>query len=215
MTASVTGLRLAASSPSPDRVRATVEEVLSRPAYDELRRDPLREAVAAVRRVVAQWLADLLTSPGGGLIGWVLLVAAAAIAGVVVWRILRRVRREPAAHDVVTAAQGATVDDHLATARRAEAAGDLRAAVGARYRALVLDLIQRGVLDDVPGMTTGEIRSTVARRAPAEHDRVGRASDAFERVWYAREDAGPHHRVLRDATAGLAHGARRHAGSPA
>lgn len=202
-----------AQTADPERIRATVEEVLSRPAYDGLRRDPVREALAIVRRAVAEWLAGLLTSSTGGVLGWLLLLVVAIIAGLAIWRLVHRLRRDPTARDVTTAARGATVADHLAAARAAEAAGDLHAAVAARYRALVLSLITRGILDDIPGMTSGEIRRAVADRAPGERARIDDASDAFERVWYAHEPAGRHHPRLLAATAPLDQRASVGAGS--
>src|SRR5207244_8332949 len=72
-----------------------------------------------------------------------------------------------------------------------EAAGRWRDAVRCRYRALVADLARRGVVDEVPGRTSGEYRAEVTASLPAAAADFTGATDLFERAWYGAADAGP------------------------
>lgn len=60
-----------------------------------------------------------------------------------------------------------------------------------RYRALVGDLIAAGLLEDVPGRTTGEYRRDVAVRAPDRSSAYDEATELFELAWYADRATGP------------------------
>lgn len=71
--------------------------------------------------------------------------------------------------------------------REAEAhrrAGRYRQAVRCRYRALVGDLARRGLIDEIPGRTTGEERAQLRRVVPAAAAPFDRAADLFDGAWY-------------------------------
>jgi Domain of unknown function (DUF4129) len=70
------------------------------------------------------------------------------------------------------------------------AAGRYREALRCRYRALVGDLARRGVLDEIPGRTTGEERAQFSAAASPAEPAFARATELFDDVWYGDEPAG-------------------------
>ena len=78
-----------------------------------------------------------------------------------------------------------------AEAEALEADGQWKLALRCRYRALVGDLIAAGLLEDVPGRTTGEYRRDVAVRAPDRSSAFDEATELFELAWYADRATGP------------------------
>lgn len=63
-------------------------------------------------------------------------------------------------------------------------AGRYRDAVRCRYRALVGDLARRGLIDEIPGRTTGEERAQLRRVAPPASRPFNAAADLFDGAWY-------------------------------
>ena len=64
------------------------------------------------------------------------------------------------------------------------AAGRFRDALRCRYRALVGDLARRGLLDEIPGRTTGEERRQLRASAPNAVPFFREAADLFDGAWY-------------------------------
>ena len=60
-----------------------------------------------------------------------------------------------------------------------------------RYRALVAELAGRGVLDDLPGKTTGEELVEVAHAMPSVGAHFGEATALFDEAWYGDAPTGP------------------------
>ena len=71
-------------------------------------------------------------------------------------------------------------------------AGRYREAMRCRYRALVGDLARRGLIDEIPGRTTGEERTQLHQVQPDAGSPFTAAADLFDGAWYG------HHAV--DAT---------------
>ena len=74
-------------------------------------------------------------------------------------------------------------DDH-------RAAGRYRDALRCRYRALVGDLARRGLLDEIPGRTTGEERRQLRASAPNAAPFFREAADLFDGAWYGHLTVG-------------------------
>jgi hypothetical protein len=70
------------------------------------------------------------------------------------------------------------------------AAGRFRDAVRCRYRALVGDLARRGLLDEIPGRTTGEERRQLRASAPNAVPFFREAADLFDGAWYGHVAVG-------------------------
>ena len=71
-------------------------------------------------------------------------------------------------------------------------AGRYREALRCRYRALVGDLARRGLIDEIPGRTTGEERTQLRRVQPTAGTPFTSAADLFDDAWYG------HHAVDAD-----------------
>ncbi|MEO6126124.1 MAG: DUF4129 domain-containing protein [Ilumatobacteraceae bacterium] len=69
-------------------------------------------------------------------------------------------------------------------------AGRYRDALRCRYRALVGDLARRGLLDEIPGRTTGEERRQLRVSAPNALPFFREAADLFDAAWYGHADVG-------------------------
>ncbi len=63
-------------------------------------------------------------------------------------------------------------------------AGRYRDALRCRYRALVGDLARRGLIDEIPGRTTGEERTQLHRVQPDAGTPFASAADLFDGAWY-------------------------------
>jgi len=138
---------------------------------------------------------------------WVLLIAAVLLlVAVIANRVGGRSSRAKHARD--TAADDLPEDDVeervVAIDRsrepfdwRAEAdehrrAGRFREALRCRYRALVGDLARRGVIDEIPGRTTGEHRLQMHEVRPAVAPLFDEAAELFDGAWYGHYDVDEH-----------------------
>ena len=67
-------------------------------------------------------------------------------------------------------------------------AGRFRDAIRCRYRALVGDLARRGLIDEIPGRTTGEHRDQMREVRPAVSPEFDEAAELFDGAWYGHVD---------------------------
>jgi hypothetical protein len=199
------------SSADADEVRRTVEDVLREPAFTAAQDTWL----AGLRDDIRQWflerLQDLFSSGAGTVLAWVLVGLAVVVGLAVAVRALQGTRRGATASDgpAAVVVSRRPPADWLADARAAQAAGDLGEAVRCGYRAVVASLAGAGALEEVPGRTVGEYRTQVADHRPDRLDDFTRASDVFERVWYARRPAtGDDVRAVVTVAEALADGRR-------
>ena len=128
---------------------------------------------------------------GGGLIASLLLIGAVTLVVVMLLRFGKGVQSDaprPAAR--VRAGRGRSADDWRGEAAQHEAAGRWRDALRCRYRALVAELAGNGLLDDLPGKTTGEERADIASAAPGASPSFRKATELFDDVWYGDAPAG-------------------------
>ena len=127
---------------------------------------------------------------------WIALIAGLVVLLVVVGRALAK-RSTKVDDDVkelddpdVEEVGGVVVDRRREPSNwRAEAdahrrAGRFRDALRCRYRALVGDLARRGLIDEIPGRTTGEERAQLHDVAPRAAPPFDRAADLFDGAWY-------------------------------
>lgn len=75
-------------------------------------------------------------------------------------------------------------------AEQHRAAGRIREALRCRYRALVGDLARRGLIDEIPGRTTGEERTQLASVRPQVALPFNDAADLFDSAWYGHVAVG-------------------------
>jgi hypothetical protein len=171
-------------------VRRTVHEVLSRPEFRPPEQPLLQRAVGWVLDQLGSLLASLLGGGAGPVVGLVLLAAIVGLVVVVAARFSRGLTRDPELAAARPPATGRPAAEWRAEAEAAERAGQWRAALRCRYRALVADLAQRGLVDEVPGRTAGEYRVEVGRNAPTVAADFSRATDLFELAWYGNRATG-------------------------
>jgi Domain of unknown function (DUF4129) len=180
----VTGDRGAAA------IRQAARSILSQSQFRQPPESPIDRFRHWLGQQVARALNDALSGHLGLLGGLVLLVIVAAVIWVVV-RTVRATRRDPSVPGFVVMTSRRPAADWLADAARSEAAGDWRGALRYRYRALIAELSRRGLVDEVPGRTSGEYRHEVAQSLPRVADAFGDATDLFELVVYGDAPAGP------------------------
>lgn len=171
-------------------MHGAIEEVLSReeflqptPGWIERLR---RELVDAVEQV----LGALVDGGRGTLLAWVILVASILAIALVVSRFARGVTRDPgrAVSAVGIARKGAA--DWRADAEAAERAGNWALAMRCHYRALVAELADRGLVEDLAGRTAGEYRADVSGAVPSVGATFAGATELFERAWYGDRPPG-------------------------
>jgi hypothetical protein len=196
--------------PSRAEIRHTATEVFGR--------DEFQHRKGLLQRFV-EWLAHFFphTSGRGGsfsaasnlffYLAMAALVMLLAFLVVVVVRSIRRRPRKEKVDDVETEVDPEverTVSEWRSAAEVAEAEGRWKEAMRCRYRELVGELIERGVVRDIPGLTTGELRAEVSSTASDELGPFSEASTLFELPWYARQPTGPEeNRRIRQLTAGM------------
>jgi hypothetical protein len=183
----------------PDEVRRLADEILRRREFAAPGRPLLQRAVDWVLRQLERLFggdgdpSGFDTGAGGagkGGSSWltVLLLVAAIVLLVLLVRALRGTwtRRRRAEEDElevgIEGRRSAAAWDQLA--RRLEAEGRWKEAMQARFGALVERLVERGVVADVPGRTTGEYRSDINASLPEVAAAFAQASDLFDRAWY-------------------------------
>jgi hypothetical protein len=193
--------------PVPDRtaarLRATAARILSGRLFHPkvgLLGKVLNWLDNAVNSVL-DWLSKLhipFTGPGGGA-GWVadvvvVLLALLVLAGAVTaFRrgFLGRLRAPGSLGVVVTEASSAMAPDAWRReAERLASEGRYREALRCRYRALVGELARRGLVDEVPGRTSGDYERLVGALVPEVKAQFSSLTGLFERCWYGREPTG-------------------------
>jgi len=139
-------------------------------------------------------------------VAWVVI---ALLVGLAIFLIVRaRARRRPrdeAMDDPVYVSEveaRRTADEWLVQAARHEDAGEWKAALRCRYRALIVELIEHDVVRDLPGRTSGEFRLEVRRRAPALDAPFTTASGLFDEAFYGDLPTGPAESVRFQEAAG-------------
>jgi hypothetical protein len=173
----------------PDSVRQLAHDILSRSEF--------RQRPPGLFERVARWLSDVIArifdsvgGGGGNAFGWVVLVVAVGVAIYAIARTTRTVRRDPVVRESVAVESGRSAAAWRDEADSLEAAGRWKDALRCRYRALIVDLVTRGVVEDVAGRTSGEYRRDVTTALPAEAVDFAGATELFERAWYGDEPTG-------------------------
>jgi hypothetical protein len=188
---------LPAPTVDPARVRDLTQGVLRRPEFRPPRRSLLQAAWHWLVTQLDKFLNQLFGGGGTGSSWGAMLVVAAVAAvviGLVVITVARRGRggRVPRGTGVVVRSHGPTRGpaQWRAEAAAHEAAGRWRDALRCRYRALVAELAGRGLVEEIPGRTSGEYRQDMAAVVPAAGKAFDGATDLFEQAWYGDRPIG-------------------------
>jgi uncharacterized protein DUF4129 len=168
-----------------DDAASEAAKELSKPLYGQAGDSLISRAV----QKVLEWIADLFGNVAGqspdGQAGLVLLLLLIALAVVVVlWRagVLRTTHTRAGA--VFDTPKARTAAEYRAEAESAATAGSFDLAVRSRFRACVVELTERTVLDDRPGRTAYEAVADAGRAVPGLQEPLQRAALAFTEVAY-------------------------------
>lgn len=177
----------------PTTVRETARDLLADP--------PFREEPGGIIDEVAAWLGERLATGvawlldafagQGSILAWVVVAVATVLLVIAVWHWTRGTLAGRSVLPAAPPAPRRSVEDWLAEATKHEAAGRWRDVVRARYAALVAELIETGIVDELPGRTVRELDREVAVAAPTLAGPVRRAGERFEAVWYGSMPAQP------------------------
>jgi hypothetical protein len=183
-------------APSAGEVRGAADDILERPEYHQTE-SLLERAGGWLDNLLSDILGGLGGSGLGSLIAWLILLT---LVGGLIWLLLRLspaagLARVATTEAVVRTSGPAATNFRDATEWRKEAArlaadGRYDEALRARYRALLADLIDGGLIEDIPGRTPGEYRRDLQTGASAEVSApFADATDLFETIWYGPDVA--------------------------
>jgi hypothetical protein len=181
----------------PGEAERRIREILSRPEFAPPEPSLLERFLDWIGRQLDRLVVGgpSLGAGGAQVVGWLAVAAVLVVLVVVLVRVLRhlpaRVRDESTREATVLIDRSREPTDWRAESAQHAAAGRWRDALRCRYRALVGDLARRGLLDEIPGRTTGEERRQLQQVAPAASPQFTAATDLFDRAWYGAEPTGP------------------------
>ena len=174
----------------PDSIRRAAHDILAQPQFRTVGPSPIDRA----RHWLGQQVSKLLDATLSGHLSLIGAAVLVLIVGLLVWLVVRGIRNlraDPAVRGPAVVAARRPPADWLAEAAACEARGDWRAALRARYRALVAELSRRGLVEEIPGRTTGEYRAEVTTNLPGAAADFGGATDLFEAAVYGDRPTGP------------------------
>lgn len=171
-------------SGSADQVRGAVGEVLARPEFQRARPNAVARAQAWVAAKIERLLLGL---SGGGrgavVVGVIALLGLLALAASTL-RFARGVTSDGGRSRRSGPAPIRTAAQWREEAETHERHGQWRSAVRCRYRAMVAELAEAGLVEEVPGRTAGEYRIEIAGTLPEASVALAGATELFENAWY-------------------------------
>ncbi|HEX2028338.1 MAG TPA: DUF4129 domain-containing protein [Nitriliruptorales bacterium] len=192
--------------PEPRIDAGHVEEVTRRVLEQPHFRRPAPSLGQRIRNEALEFLAEmlgrLLTSGASSVIAWLVVALAVAAVVALVVHHTRRITTDPTVAVPDTAPPRRSGAQWRADAERHAAAGRWRDAVRCRYRALLADLAERGLVEDTAGRTAGEYAAELGGAAPAAAGDFAAATELFEQVWYGGAPAGSAEGERLDALTG-------------
>lgn len=174
-------------TPSPDDARAALRRELADPDY--YAQNLLQRALDWLGRLFDGGTSEARELPS---LGWfVLTVLVLALVGGLALllsraRLSARQREERAAVLTAERIDGARL---RARALAALESGRFEEAVIDGFRALALRQVERGRLDDVPGLTAHEVARALGAEFPDRASELARGADLFDAVMYGERSA--------------------------
>jgi len=170
-------------------VRRLAERIVGNPPYRDGEAGSLQRLLQSVLDGIGGFLSQLFGAVGGTpALAWVVAIVGLVVLGVVVWRATRGATLgrggDPA---VPTPGAERSAASWRAEAEAHLAAGRWEPALRARYAAAVVTLLERGVVDDVPGRTIRELDAELQRVAPGMAPAFAAAGSRVERVVFGDE----------------------------
>ncbi|MDQ1402448.1 MAG: hypothetical protein QOG03_764 [Actinomycetota bacterium] len=167
-----------------------MRQILARPEFQKPPRSIFDIAYDFIGRQLSRLLRTFFGSGAPSLIAWGILIVAAGVVVAVILRARASLRAEPRVRVGDADERVRPAREWRAEAEVHEAKGEWKQALRCRYRALVADLASRGLVDEIPGRTTGEYRREVTVALPLAADDFSGATELFELAWYGEADTG-------------------------
>ena len=172
-----------------DEAREAAARELSDPAYAAAQPSWFER----IFRWIGDRLGELFSGVGsfgtGGVAGLVVLALLIALAVVVIRLRVGRLARAGRVASGVFTGRALAAEDHRRAAVAAAERGDYGEAVLERFRAVVRELEERGVVDEVSGRTVDEIAHAAGSLLPGSADALRRAATIFDDVLYGGRPA--------------------------
>lgn len=178
-------------TPDSEDARNWLSDELAKASYQEAKPGFLEQLWNAV----LDWLFGLFEnfqSLDAG-IGTTLLAVGAAIVIVVAVLLVRprlNARRSSSQPAIFDDGVQRSAERHRGLADSAAAAGDWDTALPERFRAIVRSAEERGVIDEQPGRTAGEVAVQLEGAFDTSRDSIGWIADRFNEVHYGSQPAG-------------------------
>lgn len=194
----------------PDRVRELARDLLSGSPFREQQPSAVEQLLERAGTLLGDLLGRLLALLSGDTaVAWGIVILGSILLLAAVWRWTRGLRVAGGVGVEVPDLQGRTADDWRRLSDEAIDRDDLDRALRLRYLAVVAALVERGVLQDVPGRTIRELDADLATMRPDLSGPVELAGACVERLTYGGVPATPQDvevvdQALRTSTAGRA-----------
>lgn len=172
-----------------DEARAAAERELSDPAYAAAQPSFIDRILRWVSARLDELFSTVTALGPGGIAGLILLVLLAVLAVVIIRLRAGRVVRGVRGRSAVFEGSTLSARDHRRLAEEAADRGALAEAVRERFRAIVRELEERGVLDEATGRTVDEIATRAGLALPAHADALRDAAWIFDDVVYGDRTA--------------------------
>jgi hypothetical protein len=167
-----------------------MRQILARAEFRKPPRSIFEVVYDAAARQIAKILRTLFGGGGSAVIAWGIVFIAVGVIVAVLYRARLSLRSDPRLRVGELDERRRPAREWRAEAEAHEANGEWRLALRCRYRALVADLSSRGLVDEIPGRTTGEYRREVSSSLPLAAEDFSGATLLFEEAWYGEEPTG-------------------------
>lgn len=186
-------MQLPPSAHDPSEVRDLADRILAEPRFDRPEPSLAERVQSWFAERVGDLLGQLVGTGAATVLAWAVVLGAVAAIAYLVIRHGRTVRTgwpgHAAAKVMVELSRSAA--EWLAEAAALEASGRWAEGLRCRHRALVAQLVRRGVIPELPGRTAWEHQRDVAKQLPHVAPEMATATEIFERAWYGHFETGP------------------------
>jgi len=180
------------SEQDPTAVRDLADRILAQPRYDRPPESISERVMSWIGDQLAKVLGSLVGGGGGTVLAWIILVAALGAVGYLLVRHGRVALPGTATEDgpAVMVELTRSAAEWRREADRLEADGRWAEGLRCRHRALIADLVRRGIIPEQAGRTAGEYVRDVATGLPTAAAPLAAATELFEAAWYGGATTG-------------------------
>lgn len=172
-----------------DDARHAAEVELSRHEYQAAQPNLLQRALSWLAHQLGKLFAEASSVTPGGALGVLVLLAVVVLVVVVVRLRVGKFARENRVPRTVFESHVLAARDYRRAAEDAARAGDFAGAVRERFRAIVRELEESGVLEELSGRTADEAAREAGERLPSSRDELLAAARLFDAVHYGGQRA--------------------------